>query len=226
MEEHLGMEEHLARPDKATEDIPDFESQNFYERLGVSQDATAEEIHNAFKRLSKKFHGDLEGGSEEAFKYLSEADRELTDPALRARYDAKMGSARDTHPVEKRHITKEAAVKHIGAYFRMAYIGHTPEELIDDYIKSGVLTKEDVSEIREVRDYAWSRIMDAVRDANPLAYRPFSKAVTYTQARAKIDRYIDKGYITRKELDERASESMDFGLSRMSAETKKVLGFE
>jgi molecular chaperone DnaJ len=60
---------------------------DYYEVLGVSRDASADEIKKAFRRLAVKYHPDKEGGSEEKFKEISEAHEVLKDPQKRQRYD-------------------------------------------------------------------------------------------------------------------------------------------
>lgn len=63
---------------------------NYYEILGVSSDATSEEIKGAFRKLSKKFHPDKNEGDkffEEKFKLIYEAYSVLSSPIDRALYD-------------------------------------------------------------------------------------------------------------------------------------------
>ncbi len=63
---------------------------DFYELLGVSRDATAEEIQREYRKLARKFHPDVnkEPGAEERFKEISEAYDVLSDPDTRKRYDS------------------------------------------------------------------------------------------------------------------------------------------
>jgi curved DNA-binding protein CbpA len=58
-----------------------------YEELGLPRDASTEEIKRAGKRRRKKTHPDA-GGSVDAFNRTSRALVVLSDPNLRARYDA------------------------------------------------------------------------------------------------------------------------------------------
>lgn len=60
---------------------------DYYEILGVSKDASADEIKKAFRKLAVKHHPDKEGGDEEKFKEASEAYEVLRDENKRHRYD-------------------------------------------------------------------------------------------------------------------------------------------
>jgi molecular chaperone DnaJ len=63
---------------------------DYYEVLGVSHDADAKTIKNAFRRLALQYHPDRsrEPGAEERFKEIAEAYAVLSDPKRRADYDA------------------------------------------------------------------------------------------------------------------------------------------
>ncbi|HWP44562.1 MAG TPA: DnaJ domain-containing protein [Blastocatellia bacterium] len=60
---------------------------DYYRILGVSQDATQEEIDRAFRAAARKRHPDG-GGSEEEMKVLNEARDVLSDEETRKAYDA------------------------------------------------------------------------------------------------------------------------------------------
>ncbi|SDX25708.1 molecular chaperone DnaJ [Amycolatopsis xylanica] len=65
-------------------------SKDFYRELGVSSDATADEIKKAYRKLAKENHPDANPGNAEAekkFKAVSEAHGVLSDPAKRKEYD-------------------------------------------------------------------------------------------------------------------------------------------
>ena len=60
---------------------------DYYEILGVSKDASADEIKKAFRKLAVKYHPDKEGGDETKFKEANEAYEVLKDSQKRQRYD-------------------------------------------------------------------------------------------------------------------------------------------
>lgn len=61
----------------------------YYDRLGVSKDASQDEIKRAYRKMSKKYHPDInkETGAEEKYKEVQEAYETLSDDQKRAAYD-------------------------------------------------------------------------------------------------------------------------------------------
>ena len=63
---------------------------DYYEILGLSKNASAEEIKKAYRQMAMKYHPDRNPGKKEAeekFKEAAEAYEVLTEPEKRARYD-------------------------------------------------------------------------------------------------------------------------------------------
>lgn len=60
---------------------------DYYEVLGISKSASADEIKKAFRRAAVQHHPDKEGGDETKFKEINEAYEVLKDPSKRQRYD-------------------------------------------------------------------------------------------------------------------------------------------
>ena len=66
------------------------EYKDYYQTLGLSRTASAEEIKAAFRKLAMQYHPDRNPGdkqAEERFKEINEAYQVLSDPQKRARYD-------------------------------------------------------------------------------------------------------------------------------------------
>lgn len=66
------------------------EYKDYYDILGVSRDASQEEVSKAFKKIARKYHPDLNPNDPEAerkFKDANEAYEVLKDPEKRKRYD-------------------------------------------------------------------------------------------------------------------------------------------
>jgi len=74
------------------------EYKDYYDIMGVSRNATQDEIKRAYRKLARKYHPDVskEAGAELKFKELGEANEVLKDPEKRAAYD-QLGSNWQAH---------------------------------------------------------------------------------------------------------------------------------
>ena len=63
---------------------------DYYKILGVSKEATAQEIKKAYRKMAKKYHPDLNKDdvrAKEHFQAINEANEVLSDPEKRKKYD-------------------------------------------------------------------------------------------------------------------------------------------
>src|SRR5215510_13630254 len=68
----------------------DVDFKDYYSTLGVAKTATDKEIKQAFRKLARKHHPDVNPGDKAAeakFKEINEANEVLGDPEKRRKYD-------------------------------------------------------------------------------------------------------------------------------------------
>ena len=88
-----------------------FAFKNYYERLGVTHQASDVEIRKAFRQLAQLYHPDVADSkhdAQEMFVLINEAHQALTDPSARKEYDQRLTSRWDTQspgPVSPRSGT-------------------------------------------------------------------------------------------------------------------------
>jgi len=71
-------------------------AKSYFAILGVSSDASPEEIRSAFRRLAKQFHPDRAGGDSGPFRQILEAYAVLSDARRRNEYEQSLAQARSS----------------------------------------------------------------------------------------------------------------------------------
>lgn len=87
--------------------------EDLYRILRVEKNATQQQIRKAFRKLSKKFHPDVNDGDDTEFKKINNAYHILVDEEKRKQYD-------ETGTVEK--DPEEMFYKTLGAYIHSEFI--------------------------------------------------------------------------------------------------------
>lgn len=64
-----------------------WKGKQYYSVLGIRQNATAEDIKKAYRKMSLKYHPDKPTGNQEKFREINEAYTVLRDPSRRQQYD-------------------------------------------------------------------------------------------------------------------------------------------
>ena len=80
------------------------EFRDYYKTLGVTRQASDEELKRAYRRLARRFHPDVNPGDPQAdarFKEINEAYQVLSDPDKRKRYDRFGSNWRQTGSFEE-----------------------------------------------------------------------------------------------------------------------------
>lgn len=85
---------------------------NYYNILGVPEDASAKAINEAYKKLAQKFHPDKNPDDEffaSWFKEINEANRVLGDEDERADYDFKLSNYAEAYEILRNQQAEEKA---------------------------------------------------------------------------------------------------------------------
>ena len=93
---------------------------DYYKILGVSKDASPQEIKKAYRRMAKKYHPDLnkdDARAHEHFQAINEANEVLSDPEKRRKYDEYGENWRHAAEYEEQRRQYESHTKGSGDSF-------------------------------------------------------------------------------------------------------------
>lgn len=95
---------------------------NYYEELGISKNASEQDIKQAFRKLAKENHPDKTNGNkakEEKFKRVNEAYQTLSDPKEKLKYDYSLNSsAKPFQYSQKNHNQQSFSDKEVEEIFQ------------------------------------------------------------------------------------------------------------
>ena len=112
---------------------------NYYEVLGINEDASQEDIQEAYRKLAKKFHPDLNGGDpffakhfvgiQEAYDFLSDSQKRKQ---LQRQQALSNTSEEDISDAVDRKIIAYCARSHAFRKTKQQYEHHCPMEAKDN----------------------------------------------------------------------------------------------
>lgn len=115
---------------------------DFYELLGIRDDATEEEIKSAYRKMAKKYHPDI-NKTEEANKIivsLNEAKETLLDSSKRYNYDLLLNEIKHSKQTSKnKNETYNTKTKEYKETYSETYI--TKWQFLINYLKNGLDSK-------------------------------------------------------------------------------------
>lgn len=111
---------------------------NFYDLLGISRNATKEEIKIAYKKLVKKYHPDVNKNVDEnIIKSLNEAKEILLDDSKRLEYDLSLDDLNNSKEFSKnRNETYSSKNEEYKETYKEAYV--TRWQFFVSYVKNSV----------------------------------------------------------------------------------------
>jgi curved DNA-binding protein len=99
---------------------------DYYKILGIDKRATPKDIKNAFRKLARKYHPDLNPNDKDAkrnFQQINEANEVLSDPVKRKKYDQYGKDWQHAEQFEKAKQSQEQSSDYRGQRFSGAQSG-------------------------------------------------------------------------------------------------------
>jgi len=108
---------------------------DYYRILGIDKSATPKDIKNAFRKLARKYHPDLNPNDKDAkknFQQINEANEVLSDPEKRKKYDQYGMDWKRAEEFEKAKQYQEQSSNYPGT----GYAGPQSEGDFSDFFES------------------------------------------------------------------------------------------
>lgn len=136
-----------------------------YEVLGISRNASAEEIKKAFHKMAAKYHPDKHAGdpvAEEKFKEINSAYQILKDPQKRANYDLTHGTY-DTNSYNQTSSSNNTYNRNYNPSYEWDDIGEKFEEIFAEAFRRTQEYEERRRRINQEYETA-KRVMEIMED--------------------------------------------------------------
>jgi molecular chaperone DnaJ len=137
----------------------------YYQILGVREDARADEIKHAFRRLVRQFHPDVAGGDPGSLRQVMQAYETLSDTERRRSYDHDLASRRRPTPAAQLFADEVAidfpSISEVVDRIRRAFLGF--DDMEDDALSAEILLSR-----REASDGVTVPLDVPVRSTCPL----------------------------------------------------------
>jgi curved DNA-binding protein len=108
---------------------------DYYKILGLSKNATTDEIKKAFRKLARQYHPDLNPNDKEAhkkFQQINEANEVLSDPEKRKKYDQ---YGKDWQHAEQFEQARQSQSRQRGSQWEQSF-GEYGENDFSDFFES------------------------------------------------------------------------------------------
>ncbi len=92
---------------------------DYYQILGINKTATEKEIKNAYRKLARKYHPDLNPNDKESkshFQQINEANEVLSDPVKRKKYDQHCEDWKHADEYEKARQNQQQSSRSQGGF--------------------------------------------------------------------------------------------------------------
>jgi len=108
---------------------------DYYKILGIDKSASAKDVKNAYRKLARKYHPDLNPNNQDAktnFQQINEANEVLSDPEKRKKYDQYGKDWQHADDFEKQKQQQSQS----GGSQRVNYSGGASESDFSDFFES------------------------------------------------------------------------------------------